>query len=256
MEIPDVTASNCSIPAIGLGTWKLRGKECERTVRSALEVGYRHIDTAAFYDNEDEVGQAISDFNSDRLFITTKVWKDSLRYGDFKRSTEDSLIRLGLERVDLLLIHWPNPEVPIEETLEAMHDLVDEGKVEHIGVSNFSKEQLDRAIEKSSYPLVNNQVEYHLGQDRDGLLKYCRDNSVSLTAYSPLGKGDVLGNETVRNLAAKYGKTPGQIALKWLIEQDNVIAIPKASSRDHLEENIDLFDWELAGEDIEEIHRA
>ncbi|MFW6048631.1 MAG: aldo/keto reductase [Candidatus Bipolaricaulota bacterium] len=251
MEVPVKTFSGCDVPVVGLGTWKLRGEICETTVRKAVELGYRHIDTAAFYQNESRVGDAISHFDRERLFITTKVWKDKLEYSDFKASAERSLDRLGLGRVDLLLIHWPNPDVPLEETISAMNDLVDEGKVSHIGVSNFEDdEQLDLARELSDYPIVNDQVEYHVGKDRSELLDYCRNKGVGLTAYSPLAQGGVIDQKVTNDLAAKYGKSPGQVALKWLVEQENVIAIPKASSEDHLRENLNLFDWEMEEEDL------
>lgn len=244
-----------SIPALGLGTWNMRGSECEKSVRKAIELGYRHIDTAAFYENEKSVGKAINDFQRDELFITTKVWKDKLRYEDFKRSTEGSLNRLDTNYVDLLLIHWPNEEVPIRETIKAMNELVEEGKVRHIGVSNFSKDQLNRARESSSEPIVTNQVKYHVGMDRNSLLHYCRENGLFLTAYSPLGQGEVSNQAELSDIAAKYDKSPGQIALKWLIIQENVLVIPKASSVSHLRENIQLFDWQLEEEDVDKLNR-
>ncbi len=250
MEVPVRSFSGCEIPVIGLGTWQLRGKKCETVVREAVGMGYRHIDTAAFYQNESRVGAVIRDFDRERLFITTKVWKDKLEYSDFKASAERSLEKLGLERIDLLLIHWPNPDVPLEETVSAMVDLVDEGKVKHLGVSNFSREKLHRARELSDYPIVNDQVEYHLGKDRGELLDYCRKEDVSLTAYSPLAQGGVFDEGRLGELADKYGKSPGQVALKWLVEQENVIAIPKASSEKHLRENLALFDWGMDGEDL------
>lgn len=249
------TADDCSVPALGLGTWKLRGKECEKIVRKALEIGYRHIDTAIFYGNEKEVGNAIKDHSRDELFVTTKVWKDKLHYRDFKRSTEGSLKRLDTDYLDLLLIHWPNPEVPLEETIKAMNELVEEGKVRHLGVSNFDRSQLKKARELSDEPIVNNQVKYHLGMDLTPMLNYCQKNDLFLTAYSPLGQGKILNNNELTDISARYGKSPGQIGLKWLVRQDNVLAIPKASSEDHLRENINLFGWGLEKGDIEKLDR-
>jgi len=244
-----------SVPALGLGTWKLRGNKCENTVRKAINMGYRHIDTAIFYDNEEAVGQAISDYDREEVFVTTKVWKDKLHYRDFKHSAEASLKRLDTDYVDLLLVHWPNPDIPTSETVKAMNELVEEGKARHIGVSNFSRSQLEEAKNLSDHPIVNNQVKYHLGMDLGPLLNYCRKNDVLLTAYSPLGRGKVLEREEVKELARKYGKSPGQVALKWLIEQENVVAIPKAGSVSHLRENIQLFDWDLNEEDRETLNR-
>ena len=247
------TAGGASIPALGLGTWKMKGKECKRSVRQAIEIGYRHIDTAVFYGNEAEVGEAIASFNREKIFLTTKIWKDKLGYRDFKDSAEASLRRLDTEYVDLILVHWPNPEIPLEETVRAMNELAEEGKARNLGVSNFGIDQLERARELSSYPIVTNQVKYHLGTDRSALLEYCQTEDVLLTSYSPLGQGEILDNETLKRLASSYGKGPGQLALKWLVEQDRVIAIPKASSEGHLRENLDLFDWELRPEDKEEL---
>jgi len=247
------TAGDCSVPALGLGTWKLKGKECEDVVRKALDIGYRHIDTAIFYGNEQEVGKAIRGHSRDELFVTTKIWKDKLRYRDFKSEAEGSLKRLDTDYVDLLLIHWPNPEIPLEETIKAMDELVEEGKALNIGVSNFDESQLSKARELSDNPIVNNQVKYHLGMDLTSLLNYCRKNEVLLTAYSPLGRGKVLERDELTKIASRYGKTPGQIALKWLVRQDQVLAIPKASSEIHLKENIDIFDWKLKEKDVKKL---
>lgn len=254
MKSKTKSVNGCSIPALGLGTWKMKGNECEKSVRKAIELGYRHIDTAVFYENEKSVGKAIDNFQRDELFITTKIWKDKLRYEDFKKSTEGSLIRLDTDYVDLLLIHWPNKEVPIRKTIKAMNELVEEGKVRYIGVSNFSQDQLNRAREFSSEPIVTNQVKYHVGMDRSSLLNYCRENDIFLTAYSPLGQGEVLKRDELSDIAAKYDKSSGQIALKWLITQDNVLAIPKASSEPHLRENIELFDWQLEERDTNKLN--
>lgn len=247
------TAGGASIPALGLGTWKMKGEECKRSVRKAIEIGYRGIDTAVFYGNEAEVGEAIASFNREKIFLTTKIWKDKLGYRDFKDSAEASLRRLDTGYVDLILVHWPNPEIPLEETIRAMNELVEEDKVRHIGVSNFGIDQLKRARKLTSHPIVTNQVKYHLGTDRSSLLEYCREEDVILTSYSPLGQGGILDNETLNKLASSYGKSPAQLALKWLIEQDRVIAIPKASSEEHLRENLDLFDWDLRPEDKQEL---
>ncbi|MBS3766036.1 aldo/keto reductase [Candidatus Bipolaricaulota bacterium] len=231
----------------------MKGEECRNAVRNAIEIGYRHIDTAVFYGNEEEVGEAISSFRREDLFVTTKIWKDKLEYSDFKKSTEGSLKRLKTDYVDLVLIHWPNPEIPLGETIRAMNELVEEGKTRHIGVSNFSIEQLEEVQGLSEHPIITDQVKYHVGMDRSSLTNYCRENDVSLTAYSPLGQGKLLGNDRLKKLASNYGKTPGQLALKWLIDQEKVIAIPKASTKDHMRENLDLFDWELREKDKKEL---
>jgi len=181
------------IPTIGLGTYELDGGECANTVRDALEIGYRHIDTAEHYDNQSEIGNAIANSSVDReeLFLTTKVWKTNLEYEDVIRSTRASLEALDVDYVDLLLIHWPNERIPIEETLAAMNSLQDEGAVRHVGVSNFSIAQLRKAIATSETPILTNQVQYNPFTDRTDILEFCVKHDVLMTAYSPLAKGRV-----------------------------------------------------------------
>ncbi|MFP8891075.1 aldo/keto reductase [Natrialbaceae archaeon A-CW2] len=244
-----------AVPAIGLGTYRLRGSECRETVQTALEVGYRHIDTAEFYENQAEIGTAIDTATVPRedLFVTTKVWKTNLEAESVRRSTTNSLEALDLEYVDLLLIHWPNSDVPVEETLGAMNRLQEEGRIRHVGVSNFSVAQLEAAIAASRTPILTNQVEYNPYVDQDDLLEYCRDQNVLLTAYSPLAKGDVLEDETLVEIGDRYGKSPAQVALRWLVQQEGVVAIPKASSREHLEANLDVFDFKLSREEMAQV---
>ncbi|MFP9062487.1 aldo/keto reductase [Natrialbaceae archaeon A-chndr2] len=244
-----------AVPAIGLGTYRLRGSECRETVQTALEIGYRHIDTAEFYENQAEIGTAIDTATVPRedLFVTTKVWKTNLEAESVHRSVKNSLEALDLEYVDLLLIHWPNEAVPVEETLEVMNHLQAEGLVRYVGVSNFSVTQLEEAIAASRTPILTNQVEYNPYVDRDALLEYCRNQDVLLTAYSPLAKGDVLEDETLVEIGDRYGKSPAQVALRWLVQQEGVVAIPKASSRDHLEANLDVFDFKLSREEMAQV---
>lgn len=244
-----------AVPAIGLGTYRLRGSECRETVQTALEIGYRHIDTAEFYENQAEIGTAIDTATVSRedLFVTTKVWKTNLEASAVHRSVTNSLEALDLEYVDLLLIHWPNEAVPVEETLEAMNRLQAEGLVRHVGVSNFSISQLEAAMNTSETPILTNQVEYNPYVDRDELLTYCRNQDVLLTAYSPLAKGDVLEDETLVEIGNRYGKSPAQVALRWLVQQEGVVAIPKASSREHLEANLDVFDFKLSREEMAQV---
>ncbi|MCU4753691.1 aldo/keto reductase [Halobacteria archaeon AArc-curdl1] len=244
-----------AVPAIGLGTYRLRGSECRETVQTALEIGYRHIDTAEFYENQAEIGAAIDAATVPReaLFVTTKVWKTNLEAEAVHRSFTNSLEALDLEYVDLLLIHWPNENVPVEQTLEAMNHLQAEGLVRHVGVSNFSVTQLEEAIAASRTPILTNQVEYNPYVDRDALLEYCRDQDVLLTAYSPLVKGKVLEDDTLEEIGDRYGKSPAQVALRWLVQQDGVIAIPKASSREHLEANLDVFDFTVTDQEMAQI---
>ena len=252
-----ITIQNAEIPALGLGTWKLRGEQCRETVRTALDLGYRHLDTAAYYDNQRAVGEAIADsaVDPDDLFVTTKVRGSNLAADAVRRSFADSYEALGLDIVDLLLIHWPSSRVPIAETVGAMNDLQAEGHLRHIGVSNFSVGQLEEAIDASETPILTNQVEYHPFENRGDLLAFCIDHDVMLTAYSPLDRGSsrVTGNDTLAEIGGRYGKTPTQVALRWLIQQEVVSAIPKATGREHLEENIDVFDFELTDEEMTQV---
>lgn len=235
------------MPALGLGTWQLSGSVCARVVRSALDLGYRHVDTAQAYGNEAEVGAAIAESGvpRDQLFLTTKLWMDRLTSGEVERSAEESLRRLRSDYVDLLLIHWPNPRVPLAETLGAMAALRETGKVRRIGVSNFPVALLRHAVEEVGAQVFCNQVEYHPLLSQAPVLDYLRPRGMLLVAYSPLGHGQVLANAEVRRIAAKHGATAAQVALAWLLGQDGVAAIPKAGNMEHLRDNMAALDLEL-----------
>jgi 2,5-diketo-D-gluconate reductase B len=241
------------VPALGLGTWRLSGEECRRTVERALALGYRHIDTAQMYRNEDEVGKGMhrSGVNREEVFLTTKVWPSDFSYERTIETTHESLKRLRTDRVDLLLMHWPSRGVPLEETLGAMRELQEEGSVRHIGVSNFPPSMVEDAARHAE--IFCNQVEYHLYEAQDELLEQAMEMDYLLTAYRPLSKGTILNNETLRNIAEAHGKTPAQVALRWLIQQEKVAAIPKATSEDHLKNNLDVFDFELSEEEMDRI---
>lgn len=249
------TAQGIDVPEIGLGTHKLYGKECEKVVSEALNVGYRHIDTAQMYKNEKEVGDAIQSSNVERedIFLTTKIWHTNLDHDDVLQSVEDSLRLLQTSYVDQLLIHWPNDQYSLKKTLEAMMVLRDQGKAVSIGVSNFPLGLTREIIEELRVPIAANQVEFHPFLAPFDLLDYSYDHDFLITAYSPLAQGKVMENELLKEIGNEYGKSPAQIALRWLIEQENVIAIPKASSREHLEANIDIFDFQLEDEHFEAI---
>jgi 2,5-diketo-D-gluconate reductase B len=238
-------ANNGGIPALGLGTWDLRGNDCVRAVRDAIEIGYRHIDTAEMYENEKDVGRGVRESGAPRggLFVTTKLWTDHLTRSAVPRSLEASLKRLGMDYVDLLLIHWPSASVPLAETLGAMERLRQSGKVLRIGVSNFPASMWREALELA--PVNVNQVELHPYLDQRALLTFAGARALPLVAYTPIAKGRVAKDPTILDVARAHERSPAQVTLRWLIQHPRVAAIPKASRRSHLEENFRIFDFEL-----------
>jgi len=252
-----VSVGDDDVPAIGLGTWKLAGQTAYGTVKTALSLGYRHVDTAQAYDNERHVGNAIADSDVDRddVFLTTKVRPDRYEPGDLKASVRDSLRRLDTDYVDLLLLHWPNPLTDLDATLRAMADLVDDGAVEHVGVSNFSRRQLRTAISRSPVPIATNQVQFHPFRPQRELLSFCQEQDVMLSAYSPLAHGGVLDDDLLWAIGRRYDKTPAQVALRWATQHRGVCAIPKSESREHLAQNRDCFDVTLDAEEVRRIAR-
>jgi 2,5-diketo-D-gluconate reductase B len=250
-----VTVDDATIPALGLGTAPMTGRECHTAVEQALELGYRHVDTAQMYDNEEAVGAGIAAAEVDRadIFVTTKLNRGNLASENVRSSVDASLDQLDTAYVDLLLIHAPSHRVPIAETVKAMNNLQERDQVRHIGVSNFSVEQTQAAIEASETPIVTNQVKYNPYHRQDELLEFCIEQDVSLTAYTPLAKGRVANDETLVTIGERYGKTGAQVTLRWLHQQPNVIAIPKASHTEHLQENLDVFDFELTDEEMDAV---
>jgi 2,5-diketo-D-gluconate reductase B len=243
------------VPEIGLGTYKLRDRQCTRVVRQALDLGYRHIDTAQMYKNSRGIGEAIrtSSVSREDLFLITKIWHTNLNPDAVLQSTEDILRQLDTPYVDLLLIHWPNEREDLRKTIESMLVLRDQGKAVNIGVSNFPLSMLKRVIEEIRAPIFCEQVEFHPFIDQLSLLDYSIDNDIMLSAYCPLARGQVMENDDLQQIGEKYNKTPVQVALRWLIEQENVVAIPRSSSKEHLQENIDIFDFELTDDEFEQI---
>lgn len=234
------------VPALGFGTYKLLGEDCERGVLHALELGYRHIDTAQAYDNEDAVGRALtaSGVGREDIFLTTKVPPANFARDAVLKSTLESLNKLRTDYVDLLLLHWPNPEVPLGETLSALMELRDRGAVRHIGVSNFPSSLVEEA--QSYAPIFANQVEYHPYLGQETLLAQARAQDYLLTAYSPVARGKVLNDETLLEIGEAHGKSPAQVTLRWLLQQDHVAAIPKAASERNRVGNFAIFDFELS----------
>ncbi len=239
------------IPKIGLGTWALRGSECIRDVKLALAIGYRHIDTAEFYRNESEIGTAISESGIDRdqLFLTSKVWTNHLKYDDLIAACHQSIKYLNVDSIDLYLIHAPAPQVPIEESMRAMNALVEYGKIRHVGVSNFTVEQLRGAMQYCDTPIFTNQIKYHPLHPQDEMVAFCQRERILVTAYSPFAKGRALRSDVLLEIARNHGVSAAQVALRWLVDQDIVITIPKASGQEHLQQNLDIFDFELSAKE-------
>jgi 2,5-diketo-D-gluconate reductase B len=237
------------IPKLGFGTWRLSGRACSEGVADALAAGYRHVDTARTYGNEGDVGRGLRSSPVDRseVFLATKVWPDDLAPERVRSSLERSLRALDTEYVDLYLIHWPNPRIPLAATLEAMTALRDEGRTREIGVSNFTSSQFREALDLA--PVIVNQVEYHVYLDQSAVLEVCRERDVELTAYRPLGKGQVMSDAVIAEIAAAHGATPAQVALAWLIGQEGVSAVPKASSPERRRENLGALRVELSADE-------
>ncbi|MDQ4129145.1 MAG: aldo/keto reductase [Actinomycetota bacterium] len=241
------------VPSLGLGTYRLTGEACARAVERALSMGYRHVDTAQMYGNEAEVGRGVESSGVDRgeVFLTTKVWPDDFAYERVIRKVRESLKKLGTDYVDLLLMHWPSERVPLEETLGAMRELQEAGSTLHVGVSNFSPSLVQEASRYAE--IFCNQVEYHPYKDQSALLKQARETDYLLTAYRPLSRGSVEDDATLREIGEAHGKSAAQVTLRWLIQQEKVSAIPKATGEDHLMANLDVFDFELSAEEMDRV---
>lgn len=247
-----------TIPRPGLGTWlNVVGNQCRDSVAAALDVGYRHIDTAQGYDNEDQVGEglALSDVPREDIFLATKVSTQHLDdpYDDIHRSARESLEKLGVDSIDLLYVHWPAGAYEPEQTLRAFNELYDEGVMEYIGVSNFTPDLLDEAQELLDGPILANQVEMHPYQHQDEMVEYTREHDMYLVAYSPLARGEVFDIPEIQEIAAKHDISPPQVSLAWLMSKEHVIPIPMADVRAHIEENFRAREIELDPEDIERI---
>lgn len=247
-----IEVQGIEVPALGFGTFQLEGEDCYRMVRAALDIGYRHLDTARFYENEAEVGRALADSGVARgeVFLTTKIWREELEPARLRASAEDALRALGVDAVDLLLIHWPNDALPLAPALEEMAALRDEGKVRALGVSNFNVALVEEALAAGVGPLLCNQVEYHVLLDQSALLEALRSHQMMLTAYSPLARGQVFDEPEIDAIADKHGVTTGQVALAWLLAQPGVAAIPKTSSEARARENFEALRVELEPEDM------
>jgi diketogulonate reductase-like aldo/keto reductase len=249
-----VEAGGARIPLVGLGTWDLRGKTCARMVDEAMRLGYRHIDTAAMYGNEEAVGEGLraSGVPRDEVFITTKVWSSDLRARDFERSARESIRKLKLPSVDLLLIHWPNPSISLKETIGALCKMKREGVARHVGVSNFTVALIEEASGYASEPLVNNQIECHPYLDQAKVIAASRKRGLSVTAYSPIARGRVQGDAVLSKIGKAHGKTAAQVCLRYLV-QHGVIVIPRTSQSARLKENSEIFDFKLSAAEMKEV---
>ena len=251
-----VAANGARIPAIGLGTWQLTGQTCARIVAEALRLGYRHVDTASMYGNEAEVGEGVraSGIARDEIFITTKVWQDDLRARDFERSVERSLKQMQLPFADLVLIHWPNPRIPLAETIGALNKVKREGLARHIGVSNFTVALVEEAVRLSAEPLVNNQVEMHPFLDQSRVIAACQRYGISVTAYCPIARGSAAGDKVLARIGKAHAKSAAQVSLRYLIQR-GIIPIPRTSKSARLKENLSIFDFSLSEPEMQQIHQ-
>ena len=243
------------VPVLGFGTWKLSGPDAVKSVDFAINNGYTHIDTAQIYENEAEVGEGIKNSGTarDKIFLTTKVWRNHFADGNVMASVDESLKKLKTDYVDLLLVHWPFPETPIAKLVEGVMEAQAKGKAKLIGVSNFNVAQMEEAIKISGGKVCNNQVEYHPYLTQKPVLDFIRKNKMALTAYSPVARGKAIKDATLKEIGLKYGKNAGQVTLRWLTQQDGVIAIPKSATPENIKNNIDIFDFELSAEDMTKI---
>ena len=251
-----VDAHGAHIPQIGLGTMQLTGDAGVQAIRTALNVGYRHLDTAAFYGNEKENGAALraSGVRRNDVFITTKVRESEAKPDDFARKGDECLANLELSYVDLLLIHWPSKEVPIADTIGALCKAKKDGKARHIGVSNFTVALLDEAWKATSEPLVCNQIEAHPFINQDKVIAACRRHGMAVVAYVPIARGKVPGAEALERIGQAHGKSAAQVSLRYLVER-GMIAIPRSSNREHLKANLDVFDFKLTAAEMAELKK-
>jgi diketogulonate reductase-like aldo/keto reductase len=254
MKMQFVEANGARIPQIGLGTWELRDDVCVKMVAEALRRGYRHVDTAEMYGNEEAVGEGLraSGIARGEIFVTTKVWHTHLERAALLQAAKESLSKLKLDHVDLYLIHWPNAAVPLEETIAALNEAKEQGLAKHIGVANFTVALVQEAAKLSKAKLVNNQVEMHVYLDQSKVVAGCRRQGLSVTAYSPIVKGAATKDETLQKIGAAHQKSAAQVSLRYLVQQ-GIIVIPRTSKPERLSENAAIFDFELSDAEMKAI---
>jgi len=247
-------ANGANIPLLGLGTWDIRGDVCRRIVEQALRLGYRHVDTAQAYENEREVGEGIrnSGVPREQIHLTTKVWYTNLAPADVLRSTRESLQRLRLDYVDLLLIHWPNSSVPLDQTIAALCKAKRDGMTKHVGISNFTAALVDQAVQYSTEAIATNQIELHPYLDQSKVIAACKANGIAVTAYSPIARGKAGGDPVLAKIGGAHTKSEAQVCLRYLVQQ-GIVAIPRTSKLERLTENSAIFDFELSASETQEI---
>jgi 2,5-diketo-D-gluconate reductase B len=249
-----IESHGARIPIIGFGTMTLKNDVCVDLVGTALQLGYRHLDTAQMYGNEREVGEGMrrSGIKREDVFLTTKVWFNRLAAGDFERSVDESLQRLGLPWVDLLMIHWPNAEIPLAESIGALCKVRRAGLAKHIGVANFNIAMIEQANQLASEPLAALQIEVHPYLDQTSVIAAARRHGMAVVGYCPLARGKVPGDEVLQAIGRAHAKTPAQVALRFL-EQNSVIAIPRTSKRERLAENLGSLEFTLTAAEMAQI---
>lgn len=242
-----ITANGLRMPRLGLGTYRMQGAVCQAAVEAGLAMGYRHLDTSEMYGNEDAVGAGLGASGVSRgdVHLTTKVWNDHLRPGQMRTAMDDSLRKLGTDYVDLYLIHWPSPDMDLGAAMEGLAALQRDGRARRIGVANFSAALVRRSVEEFGAAIAAEQFEYHAMLRQPALLAYLRGRCIPIIAYSPLGKGDLTDDPTMRRIATKHAATPAQVALRWLLDQPDVTVIPKSSREARLRENMGALDVRL-----------
>lgn len=246
-------ANGANMPAIGFGTWTLRGEEAARLVKHAIDVGYVHIDTAAMYENEEAVGEGMRASGKARedIFLTSKIWATDIADGHLQRSVEDSLKRLGFDYLDLALIHWPSKSIPLSESIKALNEVHSSGLARNIGVSNFPTALIHEAVELSAQPLACNQIEYHPCLNQDKVLTKCREHGMAVVSYCPLFRGgDIFDHDSVKAIAEAHEKTPAQVILRWHMQHDGVGAIPRSTNPARIRENLDVMGFALSDDEM------
>jgi diketogulonate reductase-like aldo/keto reductase len=249
-----VEANGARIPAVGLGTWELRGDDCVRLINEAAKIGYRHFDTAQKYENEAAVGEGLlkCGLKRDEYFLTTKIWPEDFHAKDFARVARECLARLKHDHVDLLLLHWPSKSIPLAETLGALVQAKKDGLTKHIGLSNFTVPMLDEVAKLTSEPIVCDQIELHPYLDAKKITAACKKHGLAVVAYCPIARGRITGDALLADIGKKYHKSTAQVSLRYLVQQGYVV-IPRTSKVERLRENIAIFDFELSDADMNAI---